>query len=73
MSAFSRSLNEYGTEVSVHRCDACGGTFTVCPAVDENRFGGGCLAEGCPSYDITRDIDLFWDDPTLRIMRGAAR
>jgi hypothetical protein len=28
--------------------------------------GDGCLAEGCPSYDISRDVGLFWDvDPDI--------
>ena len=63
------TVNEFGTPVSVHTCDACGELFTVCPPVDIGKWGTGCLAEGCPSYDISRDIDLFWNDPTIRIER----
>jgi hypothetical protein len=66
------AYNEYGTLVSVHICGeaVCGGAFTVCPATPADRFGDtfgdGCLAEGCPSYDISRDVGLFWDvDPDI--------
>ena len=58
MTYLGRSTNEYGTPVSRHRCDDCGDEFTVCP---ESPNFGGCLAEGCPSYDISRDIDRVWD------------
>lgn len=51
--------NQYGTPVSMHRCDGCGFLFTVCPPAGDSW--GGCLGEDCASYDITRDIDLFWD------------
>ena len=54
------TLNGYGTTVSLHRCIYCGDNFTVTPAED-NSWGLGCLAEQCDSYDITRDVDLFWD------------
>ena len=53
-------VNEYGTPVSVHTCTACGTRFTVCPPAGPH-FGNECLAEGCSSYDISRDIGLFWD------------
>lgn len=51
-------------------CVGCGMTWTGddCPPASPT-FGDGCLAEGCPSYDIRRDVDLFWDDPTIRIER----
>lgn len=63
------TVNEFGTPVSVHTCEACGRMFTVCPPADPETWGTGCLAEGCPSYDLRRDIDLFWDDPTIKIVR----
>ena len=57
--------NEYGTSVSEHCCDDCGGVFTLCPAKGgadgDAEWGGCCLAETCGSYDIGRDIDLLWD------------
>jgi len=56
------STNEFGTPISVHVCDACGGRFTCCPAIPAgNPHWENCLAVTCPSYDITRDIDLAWD------------
>lgn len=56
-----RSLNEFGTEVSVHRCSTCGETYTLCPPADEATWGTGCLAETCASYDPNRDVDLFFE------------
>ena len=51
-------LNEYGVTVGVHRCDDCGCEFTVTTLRED---WGGCLSEGCASYDIARDADLFFD------------
>ncbi len=49
-------LNEYGTEVSVHNCEDCGTTFTICPAHPEDAPDwGGCLGTTCTSYAIKRD------------------
>jgi len=61
MSHIEESVNELGTPVSVFKCDACGDTLTVCPAVPEEKRGEwtGCLAEECPSYEPTRDADLY--------------
>jgi hypothetical protein len=57
--------NEYGTPVSVHRCDTCGVEFTVCPSVPDGSprldDWGSCLAETCDSYDIARDVDMFFE------------
>lgn len=62
-------VNEYGTPVTWFRCEACGGDFSVCPAVPPERLDnwGGCLDEGCPSYDLSRDAEVFFapDDPAL--------
>lgn len=55
----SGAVNEYGTPVSVHRCPDCGAEFTVCPPTSDNW--GGCLADGCPSYDLARDVDIFFE------------
>ena len=49
--------NKHGTPVSLHKCDDCGSEFSVCPPADENW--GGCLGEGCESYDINRDVDAL--------------
>lgn len=59
------STNEYGTAVSVHRCDTCQRVFTVCPAVGPGKAGhwDHCLSSDCQSYDPRRDFDLFFDDP----------
>lgn len=61
MAYLGEGINEYGTAVSRFVCDTCGEEFTVCPAVTEEAWGGSCLAEGCGSYDLRRDIDLLWD------------
>lgn len=57
-------VNEYGTPVSVRKCTACGFVFTVCPADTEGIFGSECLDVSCPSYDISRDVDI-WFEPAL--------
>lgn len=61
MTTPTLGVNEHGTPVSIHTCTACGATFTVCPADQAGTFGEQCLDETCPSYDVTRDIDLFWE------------
>ncbi len=55
-------VNEYGTPVSRHVCDTCGGLFTVCPAAkDDSTSWINCLGESCGSYDPDRDIDIFFE------------
>lgn len=61
-------VNVYGTPVSVHFCDACGGQFTVCPVADDDW--GGCQSESCSSYDINRDADRLFERNDPRIRRG---
>lgn len=51
---------QHGTRVSVIRCSECQAVVTVCPAVTE-AWGTGCLADTCPSYDLSRDVDIFFD------------
>jgi hypothetical protein len=59
------TTNGFGVAVSLHRCCYCGDNFSVTPARDD-AWGLGCLMEGCPSYDVSRDADLFWDvDPHI--------
>lgn len=58
------SVNEHGTPITVFpSCTGCGQQFTVCPAVPPERVEQwrGCLGEHCSTYDLSRDIDLFWD------------
>ena len=59
------SVNEYGTPVSVLICDTCGHEVTICPALPDDeareRWGEGCLGDGCGSYDIARDVDMFFE------------
>ena len=57
MSYLGLGKNEYGTPISLHICDDCGAEFTVCPPSNEDW--GGCLREGCESYDINRDVDAI--------------
>ena len=59
--------NEYGTKISIHKCNFCGDEFTVCPAVSTNAKGwGGCMAPNCTSYDETRDADKLFDEGKVR-------
>jgi len=54
-------VNEYGTLVSLHRCDTCGGEFSLCPAVTPEKKGwGSCLGVECVSYDPRRDADKLF-------------
>lgn len=55
------TVNEYGTPVSVLRCATCGEVVTICPVRTTEQWGEGCLADTCASYDIGRDVDMFWD------------
>jgi len=64
MSALPISVNEYGALVSVLTCAQCGREVTVCPALGDDwreRWGDGCLADNCPSYDLSRDVDTFFE------------
>ena len=56
--------NEHGILRSVHRCPDCNNEFTVTPAAGSDW--GGCLGEGCPSYDPDRDCEWMFeeDEPT---------
>lgn len=57
------TVNEYGTPVSKHRCDACGHEFTVCPsAKDQAECWDECTLPECESYDESRDMDIFFGD-----------
>jgi hypothetical protein len=63
--------NEYGTQVSKHRCDTCGAEFTVCPAVfPESKNWDNCLAPTCSSYDPDRDVDKLLDEGGVKLVPG---
>jgi hypothetical protein len=55
------SVNEYGTPVSVLRCASCSAVVSLCPVSTPEKWGDGCLADTCASYDIERDVDLFFE------------
>lgn len=61
MTHLRDSNNNHGTPTSVHRCDRCGGEFTVTPRVPEERRGewNECLSEDCDSYEPMRDVELY--------------
>lgn len=61
MNARVDALNEHGTPVTVIDCTACGKQVTVCPAVDPEAWGEQCLTPDCSAYDITRDVDIWFD------------
>ena len=64
------SHNQFGTKISIHRCDECWNEFTVCPAV-ENEGWENCLGPECSSYDADRDADrLFGSGRVLREEKG---
>lgn len=68
MTFLRYDFNEYGTKISVHRCDTCESEFTVCPAVKPNSKNWEyCLADTCESYDPARDADvLFMSDKEIK-------
>lgn len=63
MTYLAETFNEYGTPVSLFQCEGCKTTFTVCPAVPQDRRDqwDGCMAEGCSTYDEARDGDKLFD------------
>jgi hypothetical protein len=48
-------VNTYGTGVSKHVCETCGSDFTVCPPATNPENWRNCMADGCASYDPSRD------------------
>lgn len=63
MTKIADTFNEYGTPVTMFACVGCGSTFTVCPAVPEDKQEQwtGCMAERCSTYDEARDADKLLD------------
>ncbi len=62
------TANEFGTLVVEYKCSACGATFTVCPAPDDDNDAAweNCLAPTCASYDPSRDVDKWFDEGRVR-------
>jgi len=52
--------NEHGTGTSHHICDECGVDFTITPSAKGKEGYDCCTADGCPSYDPDRDLDIMW-------------
>ena len=61
-STKGESINEQGTPVSVHDCQTCGGEFTLCPLVPDDKAHEwpDCLEPDCDSYDPHRDADILF-------------
>ena len=61
MAYIGEGINEYGTPVTIHKCDTCGDQFSVCPAVsvEQRDQYDNCLAMACDSYDPMRDVTLI--------------
>lgn len=57
----NNAVNEYDTPVTQMTCTTCGHEFTVCPPVEPGEWGSQCLGEHCASYDLDRDVDLFFN------------
>ena len=51
--------NEYGTRISLHKCDVCGVEFQACPAHEANI---PCGVKPCASYDQAHDFDRHFDE-----------
>ncbi len=68
----SYGKNEFGTKISHHICDTCGGDFTVCPArpFDDTAYLS-CLGLECDSYDIKRDAMLMFGQG--KVKRGPVK
>lgn len=58
-------VNDHGTPVTIFTCRACGHEVSVCPAIPLEDFdrlwGYECTGDNCPSYDIARDIGIFFE------------
>lgn len=66
--------NEYGTPITVCRCDTCEQEFSLCPLVQaealEARGWGSCLSPECASYDPSRDVDRLLEGPGVQLVAG---
>ena len=53
--------NEYGTPITVLRCEFCNNIFTICPALkeDELQYWKGCTDPTCESYNPNRDVEAL--------------
>ena len=61
MAYIGEGVNEYGTPVTIHKCDTCGDQFSVCPAAptETRDQWDECLADTCDSYDLIRDAERY--------------
>lgn len=65
------TTNEYGTQVSKHKCESCGEEFTLCPAIfPETKGWENCLGPKCKSYDPGRDVDKLLDGGEVKLVPG---
>lgn len=57
-------VNEYGTPITVFRCEFCQQEFTVCPIVPDIHLDNwkGCTSPDCESYDEARDADKMFEE-----------
>lgn len=69
--------NEYGTPITVCRCDTCQVEFTVTPMCSRERATTGdwtsCLSSECDSYDESRDADKLFDESPESFTRRPVR
>lgn len=69
-----KTTNEYGTPVAEFKCDTCGTIYTICPQPENLDNWQNCMAEGCESYDPSRDVDwMFPDEPKVTPIRRPSR
>ena len=63
-------VNEYGTPITVFKCDFCGEEYSVCPAIPDVKLDdwNGCQMEWCESYDESRDANKMFDDPDVEFV-----
>lgn len=54
-------VNDFGTPITVFKCDFCHKYFTVCPKVPDDNLHSwrGCLSIECESYTPNRDVDAL--------------
>ena len=58
----STSTNEHGILEGHFKCRTCGAPFTVTPCPINPEKWPNCLAPDCASYELSRDLDRYFDD-----------
>lgn len=63
-------VNEYGTPITVFKCDYCNEEFSVCPAVPDYKLDQwkGCQMKWCESYEEDRDADKMFDENKIKFI-----